>query len=569
MTLSASPKKLPPLAWAGIVLVALAYTYLYYHRTLNGPFRFSDDVAQHYLWLFGEYYGTDWRDGFYARASAALQPWGYYALLKTLGQFIDPLTISRYGLFATAVLTVGYGTALFRRFAPIALAVAGSLVLLHYSFDIAIGFLARGFMIPLLLIFGYYLVRGERPWHLAATLLAAALFYPPALVINLTILGLFMLGELPFFWRTRRMPGKDQARKRMTLPLRNWAIYAGSAAVSLLLIWLHSRGVKASPELGDFLPRDVLLNAPEFSSQGRVAVTNVMNTDLFFFIHYFIDLYFPSGFAPYFGRGVLFLALAAGVYHWRYLGRLAGWALSLTLTTLLLFQLAREVFPLLFLPDRFIVYPWRLLTAVMLVLVAVGVYRFWPRPWLSALLVILLLGYAHYNRGPKGFGFVGLEYVDKYEFYDVIGNLPPEATIVAPPVVASWFPIMAQRMPFLSHETAHALYFEKYRNYVMPRYAAYAKAISTRGADLQPVRDFMDEWKIDYFLVNVKHLARRQHDLWAPFKNTFEARKDALEKGERFTLEMIPEDVGVWIRDDHRLFSRADLNLILKQTNSH
>ncbi|MEO0733971.1 MAG: hypothetical protein AAFZ52_14125 [Bacteroidota bacterium] len=572
-----SPKtrNLSIIAWCTIALIALAYTYVYYHRTLNGPFRFNDDVAQHYLWLFGEYYDADWQDGFYARASAALQPWGYYLLLKFCGWFIDPLTISRYGVFALALGTVGYATALFRRFVPVALAVGAGLVVFHYSLLITTGFLARGFMIPLLLAFGYYLVLGERPWQLGGTLVVSALFYPPALVINLTILGLFSLAELLFshcgclrWWARSQVRRKVPPEKRTKLPLRSWGIYAGSAVLSLLLIWLHSRGVKASPELGDFLPRETLLNAPEFSAQGRVAVTNVMNTDLGFFIRYFTDRYLPSDFAPHFGRIVLFLALAAGLFHWRQLGRLTGWAAALAATTLLLFLFAQAVFPLLFLPDRFIVYPWLLLTGVVLFLVTAGIYRLYPRPWLSTLLVVLLLSYAHYNRDPQGFGFVGLDDADKYEFYDAIRALPPEANIVAPPEVASWFPAMAQRMPFLSTETAHALYFSRYHDYVMPRFADYAEAISTRGDDLEPVRDFMDKWELDYLLIDVEKLRRRQHDLWAPHKAVFEASKDQLGPGELFTLEKIPEDVGVWIRKRHRILSRNDLNLTLKQTIS-
>jgi len=557
---------LPRLAWVGIAVIALAYAYLYAFRTFNGPFRFNDDVAQHYLWLFGEFYDTPWQNGFYAKASAALQPWGYYALLKTVGQFVDPLTISRYGVFGLALLIVGYGTALFRRFLPITLAVASALVLFHYSLDLCLGFLARGFMIPLLLIFGYYLVRGHAQGS-AISLLAAALFYPPALIINLTILGFFKAGELLVWWRGRRMQGTDESKEKHASPLRDWPWYVGGAALSLLLIWLHSLGVKSAPELGNFLPRETLQSAPEFSASGRVAVTNVMNTGLDFFVCYFSDRYLPSGFAPYFARVMLVLATGFGFFHYRKLGRLGAWALALTVATLILFLFARTVFPLLFLPDRFIVYPWRLLTVLVLTLTAGGIYYLLPRAWLATLLVVLLLGYAHYNREPKGFGFVGLDSDDKKEFYDVLRSLPQDALIAGPPEVSSWFPVMTQQMPFLSNETAHALYFEHYNAYIMPRFADYADAISTPGQDLSPVIAFMDKWDIDYFLFNLKHLQQRRHDLWSPHKQVFEARKDALAPGEGFALEAIPDSIGTWIRKEHRLLSRAELDTI-RRTNS-
>lgn len=149
--------------WFAIAAVTLAYTWFYYQEMLADPLRLNDDMVQHYLWLFVDYFNLKWADNFYADASAAIQPQGFYWLLWLLGRVFEPLTISRGGPFLISLLTVGYGVALLRPYTHIFIAVAGCLLAVHLGFHSSVGFLARSFMMPLLLAFGYYLLRGDRP----------------------------------------------------------------------------------------------------------------------------------------------------------------------------------------------------------------------------------------------------------------------------------------------------------------------------------------------------------------------------------------------------------------------
>lgn len=101
--------------WLAIAAVTLGYTWFYYQPMLAGPHVLNDDMVQHYLWLFVDHFDLNWKDTFYADASAAIQPRGFYYLLWLLGRVFDPLTISRGGPFLISLLTVGYGVASLRR----------------------------------------------------------------------------------------------------------------------------------------------------------------------------------------------------------------------------------------------------------------------------------------------------------------------------------------------------------------------------------------------------------------------------------------------------------------------
>ncbi|MBC6996349.1 hypothetical protein QWY85_20040 [Neolewinella lacunae] len=558
--------KLTPLTWAGLGLVALAYTLLYYHPMLGGTYRFNDDVAQHYLWLFAEYYDLPWQESMYARTSAVIQPWGVYAVMKVLGQFLPPLEVARYGVILLALVTAGYGTALLRRFMPLVLALAISLFTVHLSFAVTIGFLARAYMIPLLLVFAYYLLT-EKPWGVAGALLAAALFYPPALILNLAILGVFelmnLLGYL-FFGRGRRCSPPTPRRGELgqgagdvaTPPWRWWWIYGLTAVLTFGLAWAQAATVKAHPDLGNFLPRADLLGLPEFQAQGRVPVTNGMNTPVSFFVGYFANYYLRSPFAPWFEMAVPFLALVLGIVHRAKLGRLGRYLLVLTLCSAGLFYFAQLVFPLLFLPDRFMTYPWNMLATLVIGFLAAGVYHLLPRPWWAVVLALAVLAYANYQRTPAGlFGYGDLE--SELPLYNALAGLPPTAVIAAPPEIASWMPLMDHHLPFISNESAHLLYFEHYHPYVMTRFSDWASAITRPTGELADVVAFLDKYHIDYLVVDRDQLRRKYSGLWSPHREAYTVALDSARQSP--ALLGIPDSIGTLLPPHYHLLSRDDL----------
>jgi hypothetical protein len=545
-----------------IAVATLAYTWFYYQEMLAGPLRLNDDVVQHYLWLFVDYFELDWKDTFYADASAAIQPRGFYWLLWSFGRVFEPLTISRGGPFFISLLTVGFGVALLRRHTHIFIAVAGSLLAVHLSLHSTAGFLARSFMIPLLLAFGYYLLRGDRPWGVAAVAVASALFYPPALLINGGIFGLWKLGELYFWGRGRRMQGEDEGSVRPASPLRNWHVYLLGFGIALVVVLAHAHRVEVHPTLGGYLPNTELLSRPEFGSDGRVNVRNALQTSPLRLLEYLFVNTMKTPFGSWLAYAILLLTVLFTGLKKGPLGKVGGWLISMGLVTVVLYFLARELFPLLFLPDRYVAYPWRLWAAMLFVFPLATAWSYYPKTWLAATFAILLLALGYYRQSPAELPISSEE--GREELFSAIAALPENALIVLPPHLAEQVPIFTHRKVFLSQESAHALYFRNYHAYIMPRYYDFVEAYTVTNGNLGEVVDFLDKWDIDYMIIDRNQL--REGWLmsgFAPFQRQLKTRLKGSELSER-TLLNLPDTTGYLIQDRLHLISREELRGLIE-----
>jgi hypothetical protein len=561
---------LPFSHWLIIAAVTLAYTWFYYQEMLAGPLRLNDDVVQHYLWLFVDHFDLNWKDTFYADASAAIQPRGFYWLLWSLGRVFEPLTISRGGAFFISLLTVGFGVALLRRYTHIFIALAGSLLAVHFGLHSSVGFLARSFMMPLLLAFGYYLLQGNRPWGVAVIAVASALFYPPALLINGGIFGLWKLGELYFWWRGRRwslsvdecVQGTDEGKEWPASPLRSWYVYLLGFGLALVVVLAHAHRVEVHPTLGGYLPNTELLSQPEFGGDGRVNIQNALQAPPLDLLEYFFVNTLKTPFGSWFAYTVVLLVVLFTDLKKSLLGKFGGWLVAMGIVTVVLYFVARELFPLLFLPDRYIAYPWRLWAAMLFVFPLAAAWSYYPKTWLAAVFAVLLMAFGYYRQSPIELPVSTEE--GREELFTAISALPEDALIVLPPHLAEQVPIFTHRNVFLSQESAHALYFRNYHAYIMPRYHDFVEAYTVTNGNLGKVVDFLDKWDIDYTVIDRNQL--REGWLmsgFAPFQRAFKDRLKGTELTERSLLKL-PDSVGHLIQDRLHLISREELRNFVK-----
>lgn len=566
--------------WALLAVATLAYTWFYYRKMLSGPLVINDDMVQHYLWLFVEHFGLAWKDTFYAEASAAIQPRGFYWLLTVLGLVFDPVTISRAGPFLISLLTVGFGVAFLRRFTHLFIALAGSLLAIHLGFHSSVGFVARAFFMPLLLAFAYFLIGRERPWGVAAVAVCSALFYPPALLLNGGIFGLYKLGQLIIWGRGRRMQRKDEEADQTALPknaqpvqqtsltgrirtgfstitpLQHWYIYLLGFGVALLIVWLHAERVAEHPTLGGYLDRVSLISWPEFRSGGRVGIHHAVKGDVPSLFRYLLPANFHSPLGNRFPYFLLALTSVLCVWHRRAVGKFGWWLLAFAGAGILWYFVARDHFPLLFLPDRYLVYPLRLWTPMVLTLLLSALWQFHPKAWLAGLLSVGLLGYGYYRQPPEGLPTI--TQAGRELLFSAINDLPEATTLAAPPNLANMVPVFAHRNVFVSNESAHALYFKNYHHYVMPRFHDFVTAYTTTGDSLSNVVDFMDKWKIDHLLIDRKQLRTSWMPTFEPHQTYFKKRL-AGTTPDQLTLLNLPDSVGVLVQDRLHLVSREDL----------
>ncbi len=561
MSPSPSTRVFPPLPlrhWLAIAAATLAYTWFYYREMLAGPYVLNEDVVQHYLWLFVDHFNLNWKDTFYADASAAIQPRGFYWLVWLLGRVFEPLTISRGGPFLISLLTVGYGVALLRPYTHVFIALAGTLFAVQLGFHTSAGFLARSFLMPLVLAFSYYLLRGDRPWGVAGAAVASALFYPPALLLNGTIFGLWKTGELIqwFLGRGRRMQGKDEGARPVASPLHRWYVYLLGFGVALLVVLSHAHRIDTHPALGGYLPNTELTSLPEFGKGGRVDINSALSEPGTQRMAYFFYDDARTPFGRWFANLALVLVVVFTGLRYQQLGKLGGWLIAFGLSSVVLYYFARSEFPLLFLPNRYLVYPWRLWVPLLFTFLLAAAWSYHSKTWLAVALTGLLVGQGYYRQPPEKmprFNDSGREYL-----FGAIAKLPEDAVVAVPPHMANQVPIFTHRNVFISIESAHALYFRNYHNYVIPRYTDYVNAMTITDGDLNKVVAFMEKWNIDYLMIDREQLRQASLSSFVPFPKQFKERLQGTDLADR-TLLHLPDSIGTLLRDRLHLVSREDL----------
>ncbi|MEM9931802.1 MAG: hypothetical protein AAF840_18530, partial [Bacteroidota bacterium] len=278
-------------------------------------------------------------------------------------------------------------------------------------------------------------------------------------------------------------------------------------------------------------------------------------------VRYFLENNLHSPFKWWFPRGVLLAVLGFSIWRFRQLGQLGGWLTAFGAATVILYFIAQDQFPLLFLPDRYLVYPWRLWAPLLLTFVLAGAWSLYPKTWLAGVFASLLLGYGYYRQTPAQLPVASQE--GRELIFAAIATTPEDALIALPPSLASQVPVFTHRNVFISHESAHALYFRNYHDYIMPRFEDFVTIYTLTGDRLDEVVSFMDKWSIDYLLVDRNQLREGWIRTFSPFQQQFKDRLKDTDRSER-TLLNLPDDAGQLIQNRLQLLSRDELAELVK-----
>jgi hypothetical protein len=279
-----------------------------------------------------------------------------------------------------------------------------------------------------------------------------------------------------------------------------------------------------------------------------------------------LKYFFVSNLKTPFGRwsvyAILFLLVLFTGLKKSSLGKVGGWLIAMGVVTIALYFVARELFPLLFLPDRYIAYPWRLWAAMLFVFPLAAIWSYYPKTWLAAVFAVLLLAMGYYRQTPAEMPVSTQE--GREELFAAISALPEDALIVLPPNLANQVPVFTHRNVFLSQESAHALYFRNYHAYIMPRHHDFVEAFTANDGSLDTVVAFMDKWDIDYFVVDRNQLRESWlRSGFAPFQDQFKNRLIDIELTER-SLHNLPDTAGLLIQDRLHLISREELRGLVR-----
>ena len=515
--------------WLALLLLLLSATaYFFWGNAgyLADQLRVQQDAVQHFLWLYDGAWGAD----FYARASGVIQPWGYKAVVALMGQFTDPLTVSRYGPLLLVWLTVSLSFGILRQFYPLLYAAAGALLVNHFGMKIMVGFLAHAWCVPVLLGYGYALVVVRKPWATGLALVLSALIYPPALLVNAGISGCWVL------WRTIQRP---------KLLLTHWPLVVGLLA-AVGIAGLQSWYVQRAPQIGPLFDQESLLSMPEFRGGGRVNFRSMATQASDRYFRFFLHKYLPLADGRWFAWLVVVTFAVTSWINYRKLGRLSFWLAAWAISTVLLFIVAKPLIPLLFIPDRYVDYPW-LPLAPLLVIVCTGWFVLkWSRRWVTGLASAAILAYGLHYRHPTTLPYVAAKH-DR-ELYTAVAALPDTVTVAGPPTIMSQVPMLSRRSVVVTQEAAHALYFRRYYDYVTPRLEDQLIAYTAPADSIQRVVEFAEKYGVDHFIVSPKHLNGGKSYAFEPHNQRYAAAvRDRSPKD--FALLTIPQEHRRWLRD--------------------
>lgn len=517
--------------YPALAVLSTLYFFWAYGRVLEDPNSINDDVVQHFLWMLDT---SAWSDDFLARASYVIQPWGYRAMLSLLSEFFAPIPISRYGPLPIVWLNAGFGAGILRKYYHPVYAMVGGLLVAHLAIGPTMGFNARAFSVPLLTAFGYFLVRTNSYWQLGATLVASALFYPPSMLVNIGVGGLWLLYLTVRKWR---------------LPLETWPAVAGAAA-GLLIAFLQARSIAAYPGLGEMFSWDELLSMNEFRSGGRVDFRSLAEVDSFYFFRYFMRAFLELGKGQWFSYLIVGSSLLVGLVQRARTAALGGWLLAFGAATTIIYQVAKVNMPLLFLPDRYVNYPWRVYAA-MLLMFALGSFLIrWPKIWLAIPFALLLAAYGFSYTQPYQVGKIQKRWLE--ESYAHIDSLPDSVLLAGPPQTMSHFMIYTERQVLITHEAAHALYFRNYYDYVTPRLHDQMVAYAAPADSMSLVLDFVRKYGVDHLLVQPDALVKGDALAFNPHQKWFREQTEG-RVAEDFALLTIPDSLRTTV-DNDRLF---------------
>lgn len=546
----------PVVAWSGVLVAAVAYFLYAAWPSLVDPYVLNNDLPQHLLWL----YPADWGDSFYPATAELIQPWGYAGLTRALTWLVSVDTLTRYGPLLSLLLTVGFGYGLLRRYFSWAIAIGGALLIGHLSYPPAVGFFSRAFCVPVLLAFGYYWLR-RKDWGVVAALLAAALFYPPALLIQGGLLGVYCASDLFNSWRKgvvepSRRYSRDQRPARNGAG-RRWLLLLGAALLSGGLVLVKTAQLHGDARIGPFVAAEEIRADPEFGAGGRVNFRQELKTTTAGMLRYSLhkNLQWPAAPWSYYLGGLLWAALA----WWQRRTPLAHfdrWMVLLLLSCCFWHWQAQLWVPRLFVPDRFLSYPGHLLAGLLVVRLLGGLT---PRRvgWLAGGgLLLLQLGYLYFTRPIPWESLTG--YGALRDVYTAVAELPPRAKVAAPPWVADMVPVFARRSVLLSNESAHALYFRGYRNEITERWQDFVTAYTAHPDEGALLQDFLRKHNITHLLIDELHLRERKFLAFQPYADRYEIRTAARSPTDYLLLQLPPE-MGTLLADRYRLVAATVL----------
>lgn len=457
-----------------ILIACFGFFLFTQYESFIDPYTFTDDVMQHTYWMDKFHDPSLFPNDIYVAYSRFLRPYGLKFLYYLLTFIFDPLFAGKIlgGILflISCYLLLKIGTS-WR--GPLFASLCILFFITNYTAMVMFpGGLGRSFCYPILLAFVLGLLNNN-PKLLALTLILGPLFYPLLLPLCLGLLLIFE--SLPLTPKSKSL---------------NKKIILGAGCLSFLIIL--SKVIWKPEFLGPLLTKKEMLSNPIFYPGGRSS----------YFPFKPLWLYIRNCLCP---NPLEFLLIIVGLSSfYKKETTLLRLSLSLLLTAFIFYELAKFFFIKLYIPDRYPLYLFPLLRAMLLAegtIFLAGIFRNrWLKISLPFLISIAVLLFFE-NRTRKNVGLVSL-HKEAREICEFFKKKPKDIMIASPPHLGDYISTFSKRKVLLKYELTQA-WFKGYFKIVSERTLDFFKAYYSD--DPKELRNFLGKYKIDYLVVDLPY----------------------------------------------------------------
>jgi len=242
-----------------VLLLASAIVINSQFPAFANKYLIDGDVPQHIYWM-QQFYDRDlFNNDLLSQYAIHLQPWGFALLYRILSYIIHPLMISKILPIALFAFSALYTFRLVRHFTNNYTGFLAALLFMTIPFflNIMLGGHARSFAFLLIISFLYYLIKNNYKIS-SILLLLQALFYPMIFFVAATTYLFSFIGI-----RNQKISLELHAGKAICYIV---AIIASTAVLSTKHIFMYNQS------LGSVVIRNQMLDNPEYYRTGRYRI---------------------------------------------------------------------------------------------------------------------------------------------------------------------------------------------------------------------------------------------------------------------------------------------------------
>lgn len=549
--------------WLQIMLIIGSLGLMYHDsllshmRTIADPLHLNDD-ARSQIWPLVRYYTPslfvdDYIAEYYLRC---ILPLGFRTFYRLGSLWWDPRALSKvlpYPLLLAALIALGLAASRLggkaAAWAAVALALSTGVFLERMT-----GGLPRSFGYPLLACAAAALIYG-RPLVLAACVVLGAGFYP---VVGL-IAGLALAVYLILLPRGDRGHAAGWTLRTRILVVVATALLSGLVLLPNALGCLRY-GPMVGPAQAEMFPE--VGRGGRFSSGDRVWETRFLPANwamLSKTIRGAGDPWLPALKALVKPQGQLvtlgvlvIILIGAALLALR--DAEARRLLALLAAAVIGYSVAKIATPLIYHPDRYVMYPIPILVLILLPASASALANllgwFGQKSWSKPTFVLVVCGFllvAQGGRGPTKEG-IWLGSKEREAVLRELKRLPQDAMIAGWPRGAmDEVPYLAERRALATKQTHEALY-SRYILEMRKRVLAIIDAYY--ATDVGPLVRLRDEFGVTHFLVDRRHFGEKPATYFQPFTDYMERVRAQVRQGDLEVLRQI-DPAAVYDAGDH------------------